>query len=487
MKHKKLYIKLISFLLILIYTLPVNAVATSSTISKWPYYDLNIASQSAYVIDADSSIVLYSYNPTKRLYPASLAKIMTALVVFDKANGNYDDLVTFSYNAVTKDIDKNSVTIGASAGDQLSVKDCLYCLLLPSANDAANALAEHYAGSINDFALLMNEKAENLGLENTHFVNPSGLHNDNQYSSAEDMAKILQCAMTYPIFMQISSSLSYRHAPIRKYKNPENSNNVVLNTNSILSSGSKYYYNKAVAGKTGHTNAAGYNLAVCARNNGMNLVCVTLGAKTEKDRFDDTKKLCEFHFDNYKSLKIKDIDKRFDDSISSLSINDVHLIESLNITCSDSAHITLPKNIDENSIKSVLSFQVDDIYNKYAIGSLHYYLDDVLVGKCTLEGRNIDNIEEIYTSHLNLSNPLSSNDDDAIKNNNSNSTTNNLLISINDDGELVLSNTLITLIIIIIILIVAIVFISFIYINIFNNPNIPFAKFLFRLRRKFRR
>lgn len=98
-------------------------------------------------------------------YPASLAKIMTAIIVLDNANGNYDDLVTFSYNSVTRDIDRKSVTIGASAGDQLSIKDCLYSLLLPSANDAANALAEHVAGSINDFALLMNEKAKNLGLK----------------------------------------------------------------------------------------------------------------------------------------------------------------------------------------------------------------------------------------------------------------------------------------------------------------------------------
>ena len=119
----------------------------------------------------------------------------------------YDTLVNFSYTAVTRDIDRNSVTIGASAGDQLSIKDCLYCLLLPSANDAANALAEYVAGSINDFALLMNEKAEMLGLKNTHFVNPSGLHDDEQYTTAYDMAKMLQYAMKYPIFYEISSSI----------------------------------------------------------------------------------------------------------------------------------------------------------------------------------------------------------------------------------------------------------------------------------------
>lgn len=487
MKLNKLLVKTLSVFFIVLYVLPINAaIATKSTASNWPYYDGEITSKAAYIMDANSSKVLYEHNANSKQYPASLAKLMTAIIVMERANDNYDDLVSFSYNAVSKDIDKNSVTIGASAGDQLTVKDCLYCLLLPSANDVANALAEHVAGSISDFVLLMNEKAEMLGLTNTHFVNPSGLHDDNQYTSASDMAKILQYAMNYPLFMQISSSISFKHAPIRKYKNPENSNNLVLNTNSIMIPGSGYYYNKAVAGKTGYTKLSGYNLAASAKSEGMTLICVVLGGKSEKIRFEETKKLFEFHFANYKSLSIKDTDPRFLDSISTLGINDVNLIEALNIICNENAHITLPKYADEKDVKSNIYFKINDPYNKYAIGYIDYYLDDEFIGSCTLEGRNIEAME-IYTNYLNLSNTPNINHDDQNDNNSVEVNNPNALISRDVNGNLVVSNTLITLIIIIISLLLLIAISSFLYINIFDNPYIPINKLLFRIKRLFKR
>ena len=483
MKVKKFLSIILYCILVFINILPINAANNSN----WPYFNEEITSKAALVMDADSSKILYSLNKDTRLYPASLAKIMTAIIVLDYVNGNYDALVNFSYTAVTRDIDRKSVTIGASAGDQLSVKDCLYSLLLPSANDAANALAEYVAGSINDFALLMNEKAENLGLKNTHFVNPSGLHDDNQYTTAYDMAIILQYAMTYPIFYQISSSVSYKHAPIRRYKNPDNSNNQVLNTNSIMVPGSGYYYNGITSGKTGHTNLAGYNLAASARKNGMNLICVILGRDKDKNRYNETKALFDFHFNNYNSFKIKDIDPRFSDSISNISIDDVHLIEALNITCSDNAHITLPKDANIKDVTSNISFQISDPNNKYAIGNINYYYDDVSVGQCTLEGRNIEDLESIYTSYLNLSSSLDNSDNEATNDvSKSDQNTSSALIYRNSNGALVISPTLVTVFVIIITLVIIISTITFLYVKIFSNSRIPINKFLFKLRRKFR-
>lgn len=488
MKSRKIIAKIVSIILILLYAIPARAVATSSNATSWPYYSEKVDAKAAFVMDANSSKVLYSLNPDAKLYPASLAKIMTAIVVLDNANGNYDDLVTFSYNAVTRDIDRHSVTIGASAGDQLSIKDCLYSLLLPSANDAANALAEHVAGSINDFALLMNERAKNLGLKDTHFVNPSGLHDDNQYTTAHDMAIILQCALSYPIFAQISSSVSYRHAPIRKYKNPENSNNQVLNTTSILVPGSGYYYNGITAGKTGHTNDAGYNLAASARKHDMNLICVVLGCEKDRTRYQEAKSLFDFYFNNYQSLSIKQTDPRFSESISTISINDVNLIDSLNITCDEFYHITFPNDSDLNKVTSKISYQVDDIYNKYAIGYIEYFLENEFIGKCTLEGRNLEAADSIYTNHLNLSSQL--NDDDnqnEISNNtNSNKVTSNALIYKNTNGNIVVSQTLITVVIVIIVLLLIIAFVLLIYVYVFNNDQLAYNKIKFRLKRKFR-
>lgn len=487
MKIKKVLLKIASLFLVLILSTPANAVATSSNISKWPYYDEDVNARAAFVMDANSSKVLYSLNADTKLYPASLAKIMTAIVVLDNVNGNYDDLVTFSYNAVTRDIDRHSVTIGASAGDQLSVKDCLYSLLLPSANDAANALAEYIAGSINDFALLMNEKAENLGLKNTHFVNPTGLHDPNQYTTASDMAKILQYAMNYSIFPQISSSVSYRHAPIRRYKDPANSNNQVLNTTSILVPGSGYYYNGIVAGKTGHTKDAGYNLAAIAKKNNMSLICVILGCEKDKVRYQETKNLFDFHFKNYQSLRIKDLDSRFAEPISTIAINDVNVIDSLNITCDEKYHVTIPSDSDINKISSKVSFLVDDIYNRYAIGSISYYLEDEFIGKCTLEGRNIESIDSIYTSHLDLSSPINEDINTESVNEINDPSTTNALIYINNNGNLVISKTLTTVIVVIISLLLIIGFVFFLYIFILSNANIPLNKIKFRIKRSLRR
>lgn len=488
MKSKKIISKIISIILVLLYTFPVRAVATSSNATGWPYYDKKVDAKAAFVMDANSSKVLYSLNPDTKLYPASLAKIMTAIIVLDSVGGNYDDLVTFSYNAVTRDIDRKSVTIGASAGDQLSVKDCLYSLLLPSANDAANALAEHVAGSINDFALLMNEKAKNLGLKNTHFVNPSGLHDDNQYTTAHDMAIMLQCALNYPIFSQISSSVSYRHAPIRKYKNPENSNNQVLNTTSILVPGSGYYYNGITAGKTGHTTNAGYNIAASARKHDMNLICVVMGCEKDKTRYQEAKSLFDFYFNNYQSLSIKNTDPRFSEPISTISINDVNLIDSLNITCDEFYHITLPNGSDLNKVTSKISYQVDDIYNKYAIGYIEYFLGNEFIGKCTLEGKNIEIADSIYTNHLNLSSQLSNedNDDEVLNNAAASRTTSNALIYRNSNGNLVISQTLITVIIVIIVLLLIISFGLLLYVYVFSNNNLSYNKIKFKLKRKFR-
>lgn len=486
MKHR-LYQKIICLFLCTILVLPCFLFASFAENANFPIYPDEITSKAALVIDADSSFILYEKSANERMYPASLAKVMTAIVVMEKSNGNYDDMVNFSYNAVTRDIDRASATIGASAGDQLSVRDCLYSLLLPSANDVANALAEYVAGSISDFALLMNEKAQNLGCTNTNFVNPSGLHDDNQYTSALDMAKILQYALTFPLFTQISSSVSYRHAPIRRYKNPENSNNQVLNTNGIVVPGSGYYYNGITSGKTGHTSLAGYNLAASARRHNMNIICVLLGGKTDKIRYNEAKALFDYYFNNYESPRIKDVDPRFKENLGTIAINSVDLVDTLDITCSDSAHITIPNGTNYQDVVSELSFQVEDMYDKYAIGTIRYYLDGILVGKCSVRGINADLSQSIFTGNLDLSTRISDNDNAANNSNNSNEITNNALIYRNSSGTLVISPTLSTLFVIIIAMIVSISLFVFLYLKVFTNSNFPIRKIIFRLKRRFKR
>lgn len=483
MMNKFKYLKFIIISLVIFISYHSFANATPSD-ARWPQYTGDTFSQSAIVIDADSSLVLFEDNANQKLYPASIVKIMTALIVLDKVDGNYDDLVTFSYNAVTRDIDRQSATIGASPGDQLSIKDCLYCLLLPSANDVANALAEHIAGSINDFVLLMNEKATQLGLKNTHFVNPSGLHDDNQYTTASDMAIIMQHALKYPMFVQISSSVSYRHAPIRKYKDPNNSNNQVLNTNSIMVPGSGYYYNGMTAGKTGHTSLAGYNLAASAKRNNMHLICIILNAKEDKTRFKYAKLLFDFGFDNYQSLTIKSNDNRFTGHIDTISINDISLVKTINLTCDDNAHVTIPKSNTFADINSILDYQKRNPYNKFAIGFISYYLYNRLVGSCDLEGQNIETADTIFTGHLDLSKKVENNEiaDSPSKKNTQNTKTNALIYK-DSNGKINFSNTLSTSFIIIISIILFIIISIFMYTKVLTNSNFPINKLLFKIRR----
>lgn len=480
---KKLFALLLSTLLII----PFHSLAFAENIT-FPYYMDEITANAAIVLDANSSFVLYEKDPDRKCYPASLTKIMTFIIVMENTNGNLDDMVNFSYNSVTKDIDKNSTTIGASAGDQLSIKDCLYSLLLPSANDVANALAEHVAGSINDFALLMNERAKSIGCTNTNFVNPSGLHNDNQWTTANDMAKIIQYAMTYPMFSQISSSVSYRHGPIRRYRNPENSNNLVLNTNSIMVPGSGFYYNGITSGKTGYTSLAGYNIAASATKHGMDLICVVLGCKSEKIRYNETKLLFDFYFDNYISPQIKDIDARFSSNIGTISINDVDLIDTLNITCNENAHITLPNDANIKDVTSTINYKVEDQYNKYAIGTINYFYGGYLVGKCSLEGRNTETQESIWTANLDLSSSPNQNENSVTSNKIQNpELQQKALLFINSNGRIQVSSTLITLIIICIIMFIVIVVSIFLYTRVLTNSNIPMNKIIFRIKRFFRR
>ena len=192
--------------------------------ATWPTPEFNVESEGAILIDADSGAVLYEKNATTAYYPASITKVLTAIIVLENCT-NLEDKVTFSYAAVNGNLEQNSTIIGAVPGDKLSVRDCLYGLLLQSANDCANALAEYIAGSNEKFAELMNQKAAELGCVNSHFANPSGLNNPEHYTCAADFAKIMQYAIQNDTFRSIDATQVYTHAPINKYPNadaPEN-------------------------------------------------------------------------------------------------------------------------------------------------------------------------------------------------------------------------------------------------------------------------
>jgi D-alanyl-D-alanine carboxypeptidase len=223
----------------------------------WPAVD----ARSVVVMDAGSGRILYARAPDERRLIASTTKIMTALVAIER--GNPDDLVTVSRRAATVEGSR----IYLEEGERETLRDLLYALMLRSANDAAIAIAEHIAGSVEQFAELMNEKASSLGCRNTHFVNPHGLDATGHYSTARDLAVIAAYAMKNPVFRQVVST--------RRWQMPwpaKNSTRVLYNENRLLA------HADGTGIKTGYTVAAGHCVVASARRGAFEPVVVMLGA-----------------------------------------------------------------------------------------------------------------------------------------------------------------------------------------------------------------
>lgn len=210
MKYKK---KILCFFLCIALMTGLFPVSAAFAAADWPT-DVSISADGGILMDAGSGAILYEKNSREAYYPASITKILTALVILE--NCDLDETVTFSNEAVNT-LEPGASILGARAGDQLSVRECLYALLLQSANEVANALAEHCSGSIDAFAELMNEKARSLGCTSSNFANPSGLNDENHYTSAYDMALISQAAFSNPTFVEIDST-TYYDVPAGKLK-----------------------------------------------------------------------------------------------------------------------------------------------------------------------------------------------------------------------------------------------------------------------------
>ena len=231
-----------------------------------------LASAAALLVDTDTGTVLYEQDADAQRYPASTTKIMTALVVLEHAN--LDDVVTVEesdFDEVTAD----SSVAGLKPGDTLTVRDLLACLLVPSGNDASYVLARYVGGGDwHAFVDMMNERAAELGCTNTHFVNPCGLHDDDHYTSARDLARIFEAALTHPEFVEAASSATW-DLPAT----PVNPARTLKSTDMLIKPESPVYMDGLVtAAKTGSTPEAGRCLVASAEKDGMHLVGVTLGA-----------------------------------------------------------------------------------------------------------------------------------------------------------------------------------------------------------------
>lgn len=246
-----------------------------------------IAAEGAALYRADSGEFLYEKNGDVQYYPASITKLMTALLTLENCAG--DEELSFSREA-TENLESGAVNLALSAGDRVSVRDCLYGLLLKSANDVANGLAEHVAGSVPAFAARMNERAKELGCTGSHFVNPNGLTDAKHVATPRDMALIARACFERADFRELESS-AVHHFPATA-KRPEGT--TIVMGHKMLSPGSSLYYPGAIGGKTGYTRAAGNTLVTCAERDGVRLIAVIM--KSRATHYADTKKLLDYGF-----------------------------------------------------------------------------------------------------------------------------------------------------------------------------------------------
>ena len=304
---KKRYKKLTAILaavLLLCSGIPVMAAAvnngttypvSTNAIANWPQGP-DTYSETAVLMDADTGAILYNKGMDEKRYPASITKIMTALLALE--HSGLDEEVTFTEECLA-DQTSDSGNLGMKVGEILTMRQCLMALMIRSANDVATQIAVHVAGSVSAFADMMNQRAQELGCVNTHFVNASGMPDENHYTTAHDMALIFQQAIKNQDFLDIIGTQSFTIEPTNM--NPESR---VLNTHhALLSAAAPEHYDGCFGGKTGVTAASKNTLVSGAARNGMTLIAVAMRA--------DAGQVCQDHinmfdygFNNFQKVEV---------------------------------------------------------------------------------------------------------------------------------------------------------------------------------------
>lgn len=348
--------KITNFLLVLLFTVVVAASPFSAAAVEFdPGVELNSAG--AVLVNLDTGTTVFSQRADERMEPASVTKIMVALLLFE----NVPNLSTVQITAPGYIFDllagTNSSLSGVMRGETLTAEQLLYCLMIPSGNDAAMVLADYMGGgSIETFLDMMNQRAKELGCTNTHYANPHGLHDPNHYTTANDTAKLIQYILQSPYaedFMQVCKTSAYTLGP----SNVRDKNRTITSTNSMQqSSNSKYYYKYVEGIKTGSTEEAGYCLATTAYNASVNYryLCVTFnapmrgedGKRLDNGAMFDHKALYEWAFNTleYKELVAANI------ATKEIGLNYAWEKDSLLLVPDASFSALVPKDISADSI-----------------------------------------------------------------------------------------------------------------------------------------
>ena len=340
----------------------------------WPL-DTGCQSEAGIVMELDSGAVLFAQNIHVQEYPASITKLLTALVVVE--NASMDEQVTFSHDAVYNVESGSGNKLQLEEGDVLSVKDCLYVMLLQSSNQAANALAEHVGGSRETFADMMNEKAASLGCRESHFVNPSGLNDPEQLTSAYDMAQIGAAVFGNPTLLEICSTTSATLPPT--INNP-NGRTYSMEHKLVVTgdSSDENYYPSAVAGKTGYTSLAGQTLVTYAEQDGRRQVAVTLKS-TQRTHYSDTKTILDFGFARFKNVSVAENETDYVTGEEPVTIGDETYSPS-DLYLDEKAVVTLPNDAQFSDADKYLQTEIPASHPEGAVARIIYTYNDRQIG-----------------------------------------------------------------------------------------------------------
>lgn len=361
-KCKKLIVLLFIMILILLNNASVFAT------SEKPI----LVSQAAILMDYKTGKILYCKNENEKMYPASTTKIVTAILTLE--NCNLDEVVTVSYDSVMSIPDGYS-SASLQIGEQLTVEQLLQLLLIHSANDAANTLAEYVGGSVESFVSMMNTKVHELGLSHTHFTNSYGLHDDNHYTTAQDLAIIMKYCMRNEDFRRIAGSASCVLSATNKYGTRR-----YTSTNELIIPNNSNYYPYLTAGKTGYTSQAGDCLVSCSYKDNLELICVVLGGKTVNGvstRFSETKTLYHYGYDNYSKKTLLNSN----DMVTQIEVsNGTKETRNLDLLANNSIDALLENTVSLDSIPFEISLKENikaPIEQGDNLGTISYTIDGI--------------------------------------------------------------------------------------------------------------
>lgn len=349
------------------YELPVQ----TNELKNWPEGP-GTYGDAAIVMDADSGAVLYAKNIDKKEYPASITKVLTALLAFQY--GNMEDKVTISDHALAC-LGSGYASIGLKAGDTISMEQALYATLLASANEAACAVGETVAAEHNQdydwFIRQMNATCKNLGGVNSNFINTNGVYDENHYTCARDMALIGKALFDYPEFFTICQTQEYTIPASDTVEE-----HIFQQKHHMLLNGNKDYYEYAIAGKTGYTTEAENTLITLADNGERRLICVVLHTYGGHV-YEDTRALLEYGFQNFQNVDIAG-----------------HEAKGTYDALEDGACVVLPEGVDFDDLKCKVTIHEGSKRDGTAV----YYYKDNPVGTCEVTVAKDYNAKEITFS-----------------------------------------------------------------------------------------